>query len=213
MNIPILYSFRRCPYAIRARMALHYNQIVYEHREISLKNRPQKLFDISPKGTVPVLDLNDGNVIEESLDIMKWALRKNIDQEWYIDNQELQDSLIIENDSNFKKWLDLYKYHTRYPEFTQEYYRNECKNIIENYEKKLNTSHYLFSSKETLSDVAVFSFIRQFANVELSRFKEEFPKLSEWLDRFIESDLFIFIMHKFEEWDPVNTGVRINYSN
>tara|TARA_S200000501_G_scaffold203977_1_gene191834 strand:- start:6790 stop:7431 length:642 start_codon:yes stop_codon:yes gene_type:complete len=212
MRIPILYSFRRCPYAIRARMALHYNEIVYEHREILLKNRPQKLYDISSKGTVPVLDLNGENIIDESLDIMKWALNKNNNQEWYVDNLKLQDILIIENDSNFKKWLDLYKYHTRYPEFTQEYYRGKCKKIIENYEKKLNSSRYLISSKESLSDIAIFPFIRQFANVELSRFKKEFPKLSEWLNYFIESDLFNRIMYKFEEWDQVDAGVIINYS-
>ncbi len=212
MSIPILYSFRRCPYAIRARMALHYNEIVYEHREISLKNRPQKLFDISSKGTVPVLDLNNGNVIDESLDIMKWALSKNIDQEWYVDSLELQDSLIAENDTTFKKWLDLYKYHTRYPEFTQEYYRGKCKKIIGNYEKILDSRQYLISSKESLSDIAIFPFIRQFANVELSRFKKEFPKLSEWLNYFIESDLFILIMHKFEEWGQVDAGVIINHS-
>ena len=94
MNNPILYSFRRCPYAIRARMALNYNKIIYEHREILLKNRPQKLYEISPKGTVPVLDLKDGNILDESLDIMKWSLSTNKHQNWYTEKLDLQDDLI-----------------------------------------------------------------------------------------------------------------------
>ncbi len=211
MNNPILYSFRRCPYAIRARMALNYNKIIYEHREILLKNRPQKLYEISPKGTVPVLDLKDGNILDESLDIMKWSLSTNKHQNWYTEKLDLQDDLIYKNDFQFKKRLDLYKYHTRYPEFSQEYYRKKCVEIIQDYEERLNSSQYLVSDKETLSDIAIFPFIRQFANVELLRFRQEFPKISIWLENFLESDIFILIMKKFKEWNQIDAGVIVNY--
>ena len=105
---PILYTFRRCPYAIRARMALAYTDITIEIKEIFLQNRPQELFDISPKGTVPVLCLNNSKIIDESLDIMQWSLTQNDPDSWIITNLDIQLKLIKENDSEFKYWLDRY---------------------------------------------------------------------------------------------------------
>ena len=113
---PILYTFRRCPYAIRARMALAYSNITIEIKEIFLQNRPQELFDISPKGTVPVLCLNNSKIIDESLDIMQWALTQNDLENWIGPKINCQNKLIKENDSEFKYWLDRYKYYDRYPE-------------------------------------------------------------------------------------------------
>ena len=213
MNTPILYSFRRCPYAIRARMALNYNKIVYEHREILLKNRPEKLYEASSKGTVPVLDLGDSIIIDESLDIMKWALSKNKEQKWYNEKLKLQDRMVYKNDFDFKKKLDLYKYHIRHPQFSQETYRESCIEIIEFYETIFKRSRYFISDKESLSDIAIFPFVRQFANVELSRFRREFPKTSTWLDSFVESKIFTSIMKKYNEWNQIDSGVLVNYSD
>ena len=98
MEHHVLYSFRRCPYAMRARMALAYGKIPYEHREILLRDRPQTLYDLSSKGTVPVLHLAGGSVIDESIDIMKWAIKKNDPDHWYKDNLVHQDRLVIKND-------------------------------------------------------------------------------------------------------------------
>ena len=123
MQLPILYSFRRCPYAMRARMAMNYSKISYEHREILLRKRPQALYDISAKGTVPVLQLPDGRVIDESIDIMRWALKKSDPESWYKDKIYEQDNMIERNDTVFKYWLDRYKYHVRYPENSFEEYQ------------------------------------------------------------------------------------------
>ena len=109
---------------MRARMALYYSKINYEHREILLRNRPEKLYQLSPKGTVPVLELLSGNVIDESFDIMKWALNQNDPEDWYNEQKRLQDEFIKINDNQFKKKLDKYKYHVRYPDNDLEQYRN-----------------------------------------------------------------------------------------
>ena len=106
VDLPVLYSFRRCPYAMRARMGLAYSGLSYEHREISLKDRPQSLYDISSKGTVPVLQLENGHVIDESIDIIKWALAQNDPKDWYQYQKEDQDRLVEMNDNEFKKRLD-----------------------------------------------------------------------------------------------------------
>ena len=122
MKLPILYTFRRCPYAMRARISMYYSKISYEHREILLRDRPEKLYKLSPKGTVPVLSLPDGKVIDESLDIMKWSMSVNDPDSWFVNNITNQLSAIRTNDYHFKKWLDKYKYNDRYPEYSAHYY-------------------------------------------------------------------------------------------
>src|SRR5690606_27614836 len=120
MSLPILYSYRRCPYAMRARMALHYAGIKFEIREIALRDKPQHMLAVSPKGTVPVLVLADGKVIDESLDVMAWALAQSDPDIWLTSDPRCAE-LITENDGNFKQALDQYKYASRFPEQSAEH--------------------------------------------------------------------------------------------
>jgi len=194
MSLPVLYSFRRCPYAMRARMGLAYSGLSHEHREISLKNRPQRLYDISPKGTVPVLQLENGQVIDESIDIMKWALTKNDSQDWYKYQIEDQDRLIEMNDKEFKKRLDKYKYHIRFPDNDLEDYRNDVAQSLKFYDERLQAQRYMFGERIYLADIALMPFVRQCAHVDLIWFNDNFESLSKWLISFKESELFTSIM-------------------
>ena len=209
MNYPILYSFRRCPYAMRARLALAYSGIDYEHREILLKNRPDELYALSPKGTVPVLQLNDKTVIDESIDVMKWALAQSDPEHWYTENIEVQNSLIYQNDGDYKKWLDKYKYHVRFKDGSYEEYQYAVGEILKTYESILSKSPYLCGDKVTLADMALFPFIRQGAYVDLNWFNAQFPKLSTWLKIFKESELFETIMKKYTVWKSGEDGILI----
>ena len=201
MKSPILYSFRRCPYAIRARMALSYAGITIELREISLKSRPIELYKISPKGTVPVLELPDGTVIDQSIDIMKWALNISDQDGWIDKKKQVQTEIIYQNDFNFKPWLDKYKYYNRYPENTKSYYREKCSDFFKKYDDLLISNVYLLGNKLSLADIAIFPFIRQSANVDIEWFSKEYVNLATWLYQQIESGLFKSIMHKYNVWD------------
>ena len=209
MKYHVLYSFRRCPYAMRARLALAYSGIDYEHREILLKNRPDELYALSPKGTVPVLQLNDGTVIDESIDVMKWALDQSDPEYWYTENIEVQNSLIDQNDGDYKKWLDKYKYHVRFTDGSYEEYQYAIGEILRAYESILSKSSYLCGHKVTLADMALFPFIRQGAHVDLDWFNAQFPKLSTWLKIFKESELFETIMKKYTVWKSGENGILI----
>ena len=209
MKYHVLYSFRRCPYAMRARLALAYSGIDYEHREILLKNRPDELYALSPKGTVPVLQLNDGTVIDESIDVMKWALAQSDPEYWYTENIEVQNSLIDQNDGDYKKWLDKYKYHVRFKDGSYEEYQYAVGEILKAYESILSKSSYLCGDKVTLADMALFPFIRQGAHVDLDWFNAQFPKLSTWLKIFKESELFETIMKKYTVWKSGENGILI----
>ena len=209
---PILYTFRRCPYAIRARMALAYSDITIEIKEIFLQNRPQELFDISPKGTVPVLCLNNSKIIDESLDIMQWSLTQNDPDSWIIPNLDIQLKLIKENDSEFKYWLDRYKYYDRYPEHDKNYYREKCGEYISKLNIMLKDSAYLYSNKISIADVAIFPFIRQCANVDTDWFTGTFPQTNNWLTLLIKSNLFLSIMHKYPEYQSGQKPLVVNFS-
>ena len=209
MNYPILYSFRRCPYAMRARLALAYSGIDYEHREILLKNRPDELYALSPKGTVPVLQLNDGTVIDESIDVMKWALAQSDPDCWYTDKIVEQNSLIAQNDDEYKKRLDMYKYHERFPEGSYDEFQNAVGETLKVYESILSKSSYLCGDNVTLADMALFPFIRQGAHVDLAWFNAQFPILSKWLKIFNESELFMRIMKKYALWETGENGILI----
>jgi glutathione S-transferase len=209
LNYPILYSFRRCPYAMRARLALAYSGIDYEHREILLKNRPDELYALSPKGTVPVLQLNDGTVIDESIDVMKWALAQSDPDCWYTDKIVEQNSLIAQNDDEYKKRLDMYKYHERFPEGSYDEFQNAVGEILKVYESILSKSSYLCGDNVTLADMALFPFIRQGAHVDLAWFNAQFPILSKWLKIFNESELFMSIMKKYTLWETGGNGIII----
>jgi glutathione S-transferase len=198
LSLPILYTFRRCPYAMRARMALYTAKVSHEHREVNLKNKPQEMLAISPKGTVPVLQLGDGNVLEESLDIMKWAL--NIS---HLPSEET--ALITENDTTFKKALDRYKYPGRYPEDDGIDYRSqlEYRNLCEFFLKKLEGQllPFLTGTTATLIDMALFPFVRQFAMVDPVWFETQpYPRLKAWLDFWISGALFSQVMQEYPLW-------------
>ncbi|MBI89037.1 MAG: glutathione S-transferase [Candidatus Marinimicrobia bacterium] len=208
--LPILYSFRRCPYAMRARMALFYSCISYEHREILLRDRPKSLYELSPKGTVPVLNLFDGKVLEESLDIMKWAINKNDPDDWYCKNKEDQDTLIRNNDQIFKNKLDKYKYHIRHTEKTFDEHQQNIAKLLSEHDDRLAQNNYLIGDKITLADVAIMPFIRQCAFVDKNWFDEEFIHLSNWLSELLESRLFTSVMHKYKIWQEGSKGIIKN---
>ena len=195
-NLPILYSFRRCPYAIRARMALFYAGIAVEIREVDLKAKPAHLLEISPKGTVPVLALLNGDVLEESLIIMHWALAQADPEHWLITSDEVYE-LIKWNDGEFKYYLDRYKYADRYPEFTQDYYRNQASGFLLELNERLTRNRYLCGQQISIADVAIFPFIRQFASVDTVWWQHApFQAVNNWLQGFVESELFALVMRQ-----------------
>lgn len=196
---PTLYSFRRCPYAIRTRLALQYAQVSVDIHEVSLRDKPAEMLAISPKATVPVLQLPDGTVLEESLDISLWGLRLNDPQQLLPPNSELQETLalIAENDGEFKYWLDYYKYATRYPEQSSEYYRQKGEVFLQKLEERLTENTYLSGEKITLSDIAIIPFVRQFAHVDKRWFDSGgYPALQRWLETWLTSEVFLKVMAK-----------------
>ncbi|MDX8380755.1 MAG: glutathione S-transferase [Ghiorsea sp.] len=197
---PILYTFRRCPYAMRVRLALTYTNIELEYREIELKNKPQAMLDISAKGTVPVLQLENGQIIDESLDIMLWALRQHDPKNW-LKHKASALQMIQENDHEFKLWLDKYKYADRFPEHEQAYYRKQGEVFLHTLEILLQQHDYLHDNHPTLADYAIFPFVRQFTFVDKAWFDQEpYPKLQVWLKHQLKSRLFEKTMVKRPIW-------------
>ena len=212
---PVLYSFRRCPYAIRARMALEYASITCELREVKLSNKPPAMINISSKGTVPVLQLVDGRVIDESLDIMLWALGQTDPDHWLDLEKNDGRSLIDVNDQEFTQYLDQYKYFKRYPEHSQLYYREKAEKFIVVLETNLQEHQGigLVSIRQTLADVAIFPFIRQFAHVDWEWFSNsQYKNLISWLVKFEESELFLTVMDKYKPWQE-NDDVVLTRTN
>ena len=198
MTLPILYSYRRCPYAMRARMALWAAKVQVELREVSLREKPQHLLQISPKGTVPVLQLPDGKVLEQSLDIMYWALQQNDAQRWLSGDRAMADTLIGVNDGEFKKALDRYKYPERYPAQTALFYRQQGEQFLQRLEALLSEHRFLLGDSASIADVAIFPFIRQFAAVDAEWFgQSSYSRLREWLAGWVEGELFAEVMQKF----------------
>jgi glutathione S-transferase len=210
--LPVLYSFRRCPYAMRARMALLYSSINLELREVLLKNKPSAMLAASPKGTVPVLLLPGSQVLDQSRDIMHWALAIDDPKQWL--NEELVESinqLIDYNDNQFKTHLDHYKYWERYPAESQQFYRGQGELFLINLEQHLGRHHYLLADKVSMADIALFPFIRQFAFVDKVWFDQApYPKLQVWLQRFLESPLFLAAMKKLPPWQEGDSAVYLS---
>ena len=204
MKTPILYSFRRCPYCMRAHMALKKSGIKIELREVELKVIPQQLLDISSEDTVPVLQLPDGTVFTESWEIVKWAVSQNDPDNWLGSNKQYEldaDILIETNDYSFKTDLDHYKYADRHPEQTQEDYRIVCEEFIEELEDSLSENKYLLSDEITLADIGVFPFVRQFSLVDKEWFDQShYPGVQHWLQGLIDSDLFQDTFQKHQPW-------------
>ncbi|MUK68627.1 glutathione S-transferase [Aliivibrio fischeri] len=193
-----LYSFRRCPYAMRARLGIVKSDKSVQLREIILKHKPESMLQASPKGTVPVLIINNGKVIDESLDIMTWALE---DSELLLSTTNDMLLLIQENDGIFKSWLDKYKYADRYPDYPEIYYREQGELFLNKLEQRLATSPMLFSAQYSFADLAILPFIRQFAFVDIHWFRQsKYKNLQRWLFEFIESELFNSIMNKYPTW-------------
>ncbi|WP_263081189.1 glutathione S-transferase [Endozoicomonas sp. Mp262] len=202
---PVLYSFRRCPYAIRARLALYYCGVQVELREVVLRDKPEELVALSRKATVPVLVLENGQVLDESLDIMDWALQQNDPDHWcyaeFPKAREQLTALIKQNDTDFKHWLDRYKYADRYPEQSKEDYRRQCEHFLAEIEQCLNSGHYLQGNRFGFSDAAIVPFIRQFSLVDKRWFAEsQYLKIKCWLNTFIQSPLFAAVMNKYPQW-------------
>lgn len=199
---PVLYSFRRCPYAIRARMALYYAGITAELREVDLKNKPAAMLEASPKGTVPVLALPGGTVIDESLDIMHWALAQNDPEGWLAADSEETAFLITRNDSDFKNALDRYKYPGRFPDEDCRRARRDCETILKDLDNRMKENGFLLAGRATLVDVALFPFIRQCAFTDKEWFDAlPFPHLQNRLAEHLDSALFQAVMEKYEVWD------------
>ena len=197
MSVHLLYSFRRCPYAMRARMALRYSGVPLNTIEVSLKAKPADMLAASPKGTVPVLVCADGRVIEQSLDIMRWALACNDPDNWLQSGNPLIEQLLDENDRIFKVQLDRYKYAIRYPEYPMEHYRAQGQSFLLRLETLLSHSPYLAGDTLSLADVALAPFVRQFAHVDRDWFTQApYPHLRAWLERFLASELFTSVMGK-----------------
>jgi len=182
-------------------MALAYADIKVEHREIALKSKPQSMLLASPKGTVPVLCV-DGFILEQSLDIMRWALGKSDPENWALVDEHLAQTWIEKNDGPFKILLDQYKYPNRFPGLDQVKILGDAVDLmLEPIEAALRSSQYLLGSKMTWVDVAIFPFMRQFAMVNPQRFEElPFTLTKKWLNQFTESELFHSVMHQYPTW-------------
>jgi glutathione S-transferase len=188
-DLPILYSFRRCPYAMRARLALLLADRTCEIREVLLRDKPAAMIAVSPKATVPVLLLPDGQVIDQSLDIMRWALGVPLD-----------DPLVAANDGAFKRHLDHYKYPDRHGVDPQTS-RTAGLAILEDYEERLRHHAFLQGETATPLDYAIMPFVRQFAAVDSAWFDaQSLPMLQHWLAQHIASHLFERAMIRLPQW-------------
>jgi len=211
-EIPVLYSFRRCPYAIRARMALKISGIKVILREVRLSDKPAQMLTFSPKGTVPVLVLANGMVIDESLDIMIWALQQSDPDFWLPVNpvdQTENHHLIELCDNEFKQQLDGYKYTDAKSDNSIEFYRTAAEKYLQYLETKLTNHRYLISERINIADIAIFPFIRQFAFVDKVWFDQAgYSKLQNWLDNFLHEQLFLDVMMKYSCWSE---GSKVQY--
>ncbi len=199
--LPILYSFRRCPYAMRARLALLVSGTRVALREIVLRDKPAEMLKASPKGTVPVLILDDATVIDESLDIMVWALEKNDPEGWLKGDLAEMLALIERCEDEFKGHLDRYKYANRYDDVDPLHHRKAACAFLKLLEGRLEKNAFLFGENATLGDMATVTFVRQFANVDRDWFEScDYPHVRRWLSDFIASSIFKSIMLKYPLW-------------
>ena len=199
-KIPVLYSFRRCPYAMRARMALLVSQTPVKLREVILRDKPREMIDASPKATVPVLVLDDGEVIDESLNIMHWALGRNDPRNW-LEAKELVTAIVAEADTDFKENLDRYKYPTRYDGADPLAHRAKGLLFLQKLDGLIASHGQILGSKPGFADYAIFPFVRQFANNDRIWFDaQSLPAVHIWLQGHLSSDIFAKAMHKYHQW-------------
>ena len=204
--LPVLYSFRRCPYAMRARLALYASGVAFELREVALRDKPESMLAASPKGSVPVLVCSNGQVIDESWEIMLWALRQHDPDGWLGKNDAYVDAatpLINENDTTFKRYLDRYKYPERHPEHPATHYRSQAELFVRQLEARLCVSSCLLGDTLSIADVGVFPFIRQFADVDKIWFAQSpYISLRYWLKNLLDSEGLAAVMKKYSPWQP-----------
>ena len=205
MPLPILYSLRQCPYAMRARIGLLLSQQPVILRDIIMTNIPQEMVAASPKGEVPVLVLNNSSVIDESLDIMIWALEQNDPNNLLYSNQEnsLEEMLTIihRSDNSFVEALKKYKAASRYHDDAEISWRQECKIFIHYLEKQLTKHNYIFGETPSLVDYAILPFIRQFSRVDKKWYQQApYPKLRKWLEKHYQNPIFSRAMKKYPQW-------------
>ncbi|MFK7957127.1 MAG: glutathione S-transferase [Lysobacterales bacterium] len=197
-ELPLLYSFRRCPYAIRARLALSVAGVKTQLREIVLRDKPAEMLEVSSKATVPVLVLGH-QTIDESLDIMDWALGQH-DPEGWLDMPQEGRALIEQNDGPFKRALDRTKYADRY-DGDPEQERETATQFLGTIAGIASNNAYLFGSSASLADMALLPFVRQFAAIDRHRFDNDSPQwVQRWLDQFLQSERFTQVMKKYPKW-------------
>ena len=206
MSLPVLYSFRRCPYAIRARLAIYISGYQCQLREVLLRNKPEAMIIASPKATVPVLIKAENSIIDQSLDIMLHVLNIHDPEGWLGNGQDEQQSmlqLIDKTENNFKPHLDLYKYASRTENPDPDYHRGKACDFLNELELRLSGSNYLIAEKLTLADWAILPFIRQFAQTDRAWFDaQHWPHLHPWLQEFETSELRSNVMKKYKAWAP-----------
>lgn len=215
MALPILYSFRRCPYAIRARMALWISAQACELREVALGNKPVEMLAVSPKGTVPVLIDEHGRVIDESLDIMLWALQRRDLASWLpLSPEALAEALdlVAECDGAFKTALDRYKYPDRTPGACRQEDREAGAGFLRRLQGLLEERRWLGGEHAALGDYAIMPFVRQYAMVEPDWFAAQaWPDLRDWLKSLLASPVFGAVMQKVPVWSPDHAGVEFPF--
>lgn len=208
---PVLYSFRRCPYAMRARMAIAASGQRCELREVVLRDKPAELLAASPKGTVPVLVDVDGMVIDQSLDIMLWALRRNDPEGWLQAEGATLDemlALVAECDGEFKRHLDGYKYPERHPGADGEAHRAQGALFLMRLETRLVVTRCLHGEHAALADIAIAPFVRQFAQVDAAWFEAQpWPRLRAWLAARLDAPVFTQVMAKYTPWRTGQPGI------
>ena len=205
-DLPILYSLRRCPYAMRGRMGIALSQQKVLLREIVTKDKPSELLASSPKGTVPVLVLPNGQIIEQSIEVMNWALQQNDPQDLLRSNNptlsEQVQQLIKTNDDDFIGHLEKYRASVRYRNVDTEQRRRACEGFISELESKLAQHEYLFGDTPSLADFAVMPFVSQFVRVEKKWFvQSEYQNVGRWLRAHLDSKLYTQVMKQYPLWN------------
>lgn len=204
-SFPILYSLRNCPYAMRARIAIFKAKQTVLLRDVVLSNKPKEMIAESPKGTVPVLVLTNKMVLEESLEIMLWALNETDPNDLLHKNDPTAVEQMLEIiqlfDDEFKESLEQYKCAKRYKENNIEQCREKCEQYLQQLEQRLANTQYLMSNKESLVDIALVPFIRQFARVERQWYLQSpYPNVRQWLNNYLQSPMFTKVMAKYPLW-------------
>ena len=201
-----LYTFRRCPYAMRGRMGLSIAGVPVQVREVVLRDKPTEMLEASPKGTVPVLLTSSGDIVDESLDVMRWALAQNDPEGWLDADPDTTHELIARNDGPFKRALDRYKYPNRYSDedLVPGAARASGLEILQDLDVRITAQGgQLVRAERSLADIAIFPFIRQFAHTDMDWFNaQDLPALQAWLEGHKQSSLFKGVMKKYDQWSP-----------